>query len=192
MSLSGSNNNTAIDAAQNSALRSEWFARLERTYQSIKEPSGLECATRCNARCCPKTKSSANTKDAVGHVAIMLPFELEYIVEKASSDRELIHETSIEFTDENVINIGFMTSEKPCPFLTKQNKCGIYDIRPIDCRSFPLIPVFSEQGSISFRKDQDCPSATTLSAAYEEELKVVWHELLSQLPMTYRRLYNAL
>ena len=102
MSLSGSNNNTAIDAAQNSALRSEWFARLERTYQSIKEPSGLECATRCNARCCPKTKSSANTKDAVGHVAIMLPFELEYIVEKASSDRELMHETSIEFTDETV------------------------------------------------------------------------------------------
>ncbi len=30
----------------------------------------------------------------------------------------------------------FMISRRPCPFL-KNNDCGIYDIRPEDCRSYP-------------------------------------------------------
>jgi Fe-S-cluster containining protein len=32
-----------------------------------------------------------------------------------------------------------VTKTKPCPFLGSDNKCGIYDVRPIDCARFPYM-----------------------------------------------------
>ena len=185
-------NDKAMDAGQSSVLRTQWFQRLEQLYQAIEQSSGLECATRCNARCCPKAKTSVHDDPPVGHVAILLPFELEYIVAKTDIDPAVLQQSSIAFSAGKTLNIGSMTSAKPCPFLDDENQCGIYAIRPLDCRSFPLIPVFSEQGTLSFRKDGDCPSTLTFASDYESAFKDLWQDLLPHLPMTYRLLYNAL
>lgn len=182
----------AVDAATITSLRSSWFQRIEHLHQSIAQQSGLECAARCTARCCPKAKALSRVDEPVGHVAIMLPFEREYILSHTNIDSELLGRDRIPFTANTTLSIGFMTSEVPCPFLTDDNQCGIYDVRPLDCRSFPLIPVFHQQGSISFRVDDTCPLATTFSIAYQEELKDLWEELLPHLPMSYRFLYNEL
>jgi len=180
------------DAATSATLCATWFQRLDIVYQSITENSALECATRCSARCCPKSKALKNIDDAVGHVAIMLPFEMEYIRSKTNINPSQFQYARIEFTPDTAINIGFMTSEVPCPFLTANNQCGIYNIRPLDCRSFPLIPVFNPEGTINFRVDKECPSAMTFSITYQTQLKKVWKELLPSLPMSYRMLYNQL
>ncbi len=187
---------------KNSSLQSTWLQRIEQLHRSIHQSSSLECLTRCSARCCPKAKNSTSADKPVGHVAIMLPFEMEYILAKTDMNPEQLLQAEIEFTTDTKINIGFMTSEKPCPFLTAHNQCGIHEFRPLDCRSFPLIPVFNLEennskeadsgGLLSFRIDNECPSSETLSPAYERELKTVWEKLLPHLPMTYQLLYNEL
>ena len=65
-----------------STFRTTWFERLEYLHQITTENSGLECASRCTARCCPQSVASIDPADAVGHVAIMLPFEMEYLISK--------------------------------------------------------------------------------------------------------------
>ena len=181
-----------IDAASIRSVRSDWFQQIETLHSSITEASGVECATCCSARCCPKAKTAGPIDEPVGHVAIMLPFELEYILSKTNIDPEKLQHTQIEFSSDTTLNIGFMTCAVPCPFLTPDNQCGIYEFRPLDCRSFPLIPFFNEDGSIRFYVDEVCPSAITFSPAYAEELKQIWKALLPRLPMSYRSLYNDL
>ena len=114
-------------------LSTTWFQRIENLHQSVPKNSGLECATRCSARCCPKLKSPKNTANAVGHVAIMLPFELEYILSITNISPMQLQRARIEFVSDVYIDIGFTNSTIPCPFLTENNNCGIYDIRPLDC-----------------------------------------------------------
>jgi len=182
----------STNVATNEHLRATWFQLLENLYQSITEKSDLECATRCSARCCPKSKASQNSSDAVGHVAIMLPFEMEYIASKTNAPAERLQQERIQFTHDTYLDIGFTTSSTPCPFLSDDNRCGIYDIRPLDCRSFPLIPAFDLEGDIGFRVDGECPSAITFSNANQMQLKAIWKELLPNLPMSYRIAYNQL
>jgi len=182
----------AIDSIKFTALRTMWFQIIENLHKSITEKSGLECATRCSAYCCPKPKTPKNISKAVGHVAIMLPFEMEYILSKTGVSYTRLQHTRLELEPEIFIDIGFTTNSMPCPFLTTDEKCGIHEIRPLDCRSFPLIPVFSMEGTVNFRVDSECPSAVTFSSAYQTQFEKVWKELLPNLPMGYRTLYNQL
>jgi len=174
------------------SLRTTWFHRIEHLHQTVTENSGLECAARCTARCCPKSTTIQDPVHAVGHVAIMLPFEREYLLSKTGITQEQLQYAPLEITPDINIDIGYITSAKPCPYLTADHECGIHSIRPLDCRSFPLIPFFNLDGTIAFRVDIECPSAKTLSAAHQEKLIGVWTDLLPELPMNYRILYNVL
>ncbi len=180
------------DADHHNALKQDWFQRLTTLYNSISESSGLECETRCHGRCCPKQKTAQNIAEAIGHVAIMLPFEREYIIAQTGISPNLIQSIRIPFSNNNELDIGFITNDLPCPFLTKENHCAIYNIRPLDCRSFPLIPVFEEDGTLNFRVDNDCPSVITFSSSYRESFQYLWLELLPHLPMSYRMTFNDL
>lgn len=181
-----------LSAEKNSELRDHWFMLLNHFYEKSKKNSGLECAERCSARCCPKVKSERNCAEAIGHVAIMLPFEREHILAKTTIKPEQLHSTRIDFVNGTHIDIGYITSSRPCPFLSENNHCQIYDIRPLDCRSFPLIPVFQCDGTLTFRMDTECPSVDTFSLSYKHDFQELWHELLPHLPMNYRLLFNAL
>ncbi len=185
---------TAADhTATITALRAAWFTRIEQLHQTTTENAGLECAARCaTARCCPQAIAMKDPAYAVGHVAIMLPFEMEYILPKTNVTPAQLRHASFELTSGISIDIGFVTSATPCPFLTTDYKCGIHNIRPLDCRSFPFIPVFNLDDTITFRVDTECPSVNTFSATYQARFKKVWEDLLPDLPMSYRMLYNQL
>ncbi|PLX80000.1 MAG: hypothetical protein C0616_09450 [Desulfuromonas sp.] len=174
------------------ALRSAWFQRIDHLQQIVTENAGLECATRCTARCCPKSTAIQDPAQAVGHVAIMLPFEREYLLAKTGIPQEKLQYAPLELSPDVNIGVGFITSAKPCPFLTADHGCSIHAIRPLDCRSFPLIPFFCSDGSIAFRVDIECPSAKTISAAFQARLMEIWRNLLPDMPMSYRMLYNKL
>jgi len=174
-------------------LHTIWLQRIESLHQATtKKRAKLECAPLCTARCCPQARALKDPDYAVGHVAIMLPFEMEYILSKTDIAQEQLQRASLELAPGISIDIGFVTSATPCPFLTDNYQCGIHDIRPLDCRSFPLIPVFNSDETVSFRVDRDCPSAHTFSTSYQDLLKDIWLDLLPELPMNYRILYNQL
>jgi len=174
------------------ALREVWFRRIETVHQAAAGDSGLECASLCTGRCCPQAMASRDPDYQVGHVAIMLPFEFEYLVARTGVASPAFQRAPLELTEDVSIDVGFITTDSRCPFLTADFRCGIHDIRPLDCRSFPVIPVFGADGTLTFRFDNDCPSLRTLATSHRESLMAAWRGILDYLPMTYRSLYNRL
>jgi len=174
-------------------LKRSWIALIQKLHQATtKENANLQCASLCTARCCPQARSRHDPNYAVGHVAIMLPFELEYLCEQTDTSMEQFEIANIKYSEDFNLSIGYITNKNPCPFLTHDYKCGVHSIRPLDCRSFPLIPVFQRDGDIAYRTDSDCPSVEFLAKNYQDLLKKIWSELLEHLPMEYRMLYNEL
>jgi Fe-S-cluster containining protein len=173
-------------------LQRSWFDRIERLHRAASGDAGLECSTRCTARCCPQAIATRNPGYAVGHVAILLPFELEYILARTDLDATGIRRASFELEPGVSMDIGYILSPTPCPFLTADFRCGVHEVRPLDCRSFPLIPVFDPDGPLGFREDASCPSLETFAPAFVAHMRRVWEDLLPHLPMSYRLLYNRL
>jgi Fe-S-cluster containining protein len=54
----------------------------------------------------------------------------------------------------------FFYIEPPCPFF-QDNKCSIYKLRPIICRSFP-IQINENEGTFIWFKRLECPEANKL------------------------------
>jgi len=176
-----------------SQLRVEWFRRLEALGRATAGETGLECAARCTGRCCPHaamaTREPAYT---VSHVVIMLPFEMEYVIAQTGVDAARFRRTPAEIAPGVVVEIGSCDVEMVCPFLTEDFRCWGYACRPMDCRSFPLVPVFGAGGELTFRLGAGCPSLDTFSPTYQAQLKAVWRELLPHLSADYRAVYNRL
>lgn len=181
-----------MDGTLTLRLQTEWFRRLEALRVVTAGETGLECATRCTGRCCPHaamaTRGPAYT---VSRVAILLPFEMEYIVAHTGVDAARFRCTPVEIAPGCVIEVGSFDVEMPCPFLTDDFFCWGYEFRPLDCRSFPLVPVFAD-GGLAFRLEAACPSLATFAPVYRERLKTVWRELLPHLSIEYRAWYNRL
>jgi uncharacterized protein len=53
----------------------------------------------------------------------------------------------------------YVVQSSPCPFLGNDNRCGIYDIRPSDCRRFPYTDedVLLKRPKISLKNSSFCP-----------------------------------
>jgi Fe-S-cluster containining protein len=174
-------------------LRAEWFSRLEALSVATAGEAGLECAARCTGRCCPHPAMAIREPAyIVSHVAIMLPFEMEYIVVHTGVDAARFRRTPVEIAPACVIEIGSFDVEMPCPFLTDDFRCWGYPFRPMDCRSFPLVPVLGADGGLAFRLEAGCPSLETFSPAYRTRLEAAWRELSPYLSVGYRALYNRL
>ncbi|MBC8445566.1 MAG: YkgJ family cysteine cluster protein [Chloroflexi bacterium] len=173
--------------------RAEWFRRLDALGGATAGESGLKCASLCTGRCCPHaamaTREPAYT---VSHVAIMLPFEMEYIVARTGVHPARFRRTPAKIAPGVVVEIGSFDIEMPCPFLTDDFQCWGYAFRPMDCRSFPLVPVFGDGGELTFRLGTGCPSLDTFSPAYQARLKAAWRNLLPHLSADYRAVYNRL
>lgn len=176
-----------------SELLRYWARRLDALAAMSFGDTGLECSIRCTGRCCPHAamaeRESAYT---VSRVAIMLPFELERIVAHTGIERKRFRQVPVEVAFGTTIDIGIMDVEHPCPFLSVNYDCTCYAFRPVDCRSFPLIPTFGAGGEVGFRLDTNCPSAHTFSEAYQSRAKAGWRALAPYLSAEYRRIYSDL
>jgi Fe-S-cluster containining protein len=51
----------------------------------------------------------------------------------------------------------FVLRGKPCPFLRKDGKCEIHNIKPLDCKAYPVF-IKPTNGSYEWRVDKDCPA----------------------------------
>ena len=55
-----------------------------------------------------------------------------------------------------------------CGFI-EEGLCALEGIKPVDCRIFPLDPIFDAKGQIDFVIDVNCPAAKHLSADFIAE-----------------------
>jgi Fe-S-cluster containining protein len=70
----------------------------------------------------------------------------------------------------------YVVKSSPCPFLGSDNHCGIYDIRPSDCRRFPYTDedVLLKRPSISLKNSSFCPiTYVVLEGLLEQATKTI-------------------
>ncbi|MCR4284564.1 MAG: YkgJ family cysteine cluster protein [archaeon] len=79
----------------------------------------LAVCTKCGAKCCKLGGSNFSTKER----------------------NAIIHAGYPDYTKEISTNHWEFISKKGiCPYLNKNNSCGIYEVRPLACKCFPVHP----------------------------------------------------
>lgn len=64
------------------------------------------------------------------------------ILEKEASDKDVkinVLPKKIFLTDKGIIIYDYFIDADVCPFLTKDNRCSIYEKRPLICKQFPKV-----------------------------------------------------
>ena len=71
------------------------------------------------------------------------------------------------------------------------NSCTIYPSRPIDCRSFPVVPTFEPDGSVSTRVSHSyCPIADSLPDGFVAAVHAAWTMLRPHLSAQWMERFN--
>lgn len=117
------------------------------------------CATCPTANhCCYRAKTIVVLKDEVERI-VQLTGRLD-VLECVGDDLHIIKKSA----------------GQPCPFLTKHDTCGIYDVRPRDCRSWPIThadpPLHGH-----YSADSNCPAVeehALPSEFLEHAIKTLW------------------
>ena len=60
-----------------------------------------------------------------------------------------------------------------CPFLDKDLHCIIQDVKPLDCRSYPIVAIYSDNDKIEFIFDDTCPAFENLSKEFVSKAKKI-------------------
>ena len=99
----------------------------------VREPSIQVCAVECGSRCCKEP----------GYIALTLD-EAETLHEdwpKAKFRPEVTNAAGVHnFIDTERVYFLFADNGGQCPYLDDAGACGIHDMRPEACRTFPDYP----------------------------------------------------
>ncbi len=173
-------------------LRQEWFQRFDEILDNSKTipVSGLKCFELCQARCCPRVgMRHMQAGEIASPVVVLLPFEMEYLIEKTGISREVFRRWPLALTPEITIEIGMLDLGKPCPFLTDKMQCGIHEHNPLDCRTFPLLPFQNHREELEWELGGNCPSLMFLNPTFVTVVKRVWHDIHPHLPQSWWDIY---
>ncbi len=173
-------------------LKEDWFKRFDQILEQEKSipSSNLKCLELCQARCCPRAgMRHMQSRDIASPIVVLLPFEMEYIIEKTGVPPELFRLWSIPFDSETTVEIGMLDLGRPCPFLKENLQCGIHDHNPLDCRTFPLLPALNYRDELEWELGENCPSLSFLNPQFAEKMKRVWLDLVPVLPRAWWDLY---
>jgi hypothetical protein len=84
-----------------------------------------------------------------------------------------------------------------CTMLIGSGNCSIYDDRPLDCRSFPVVPHFSllQVEDVSFfLADEYCPlgkKPSLLPDGFVRDAQRMWRLLTPMIPRSWKSEYNS-
>ncbi len=174
-------------------LKQEWFARLARLNSLCRAlpPTGLQCLTHCSALCCPRIQMRTMPLEQIASpVVVLLPFEMEYIVEKTGISMDVFRRWPVTMAHGLLMDVGMFDLGKPCPFLASDLCCDVYEERPVDCYSFPILPVLDPGGRLAWKDEQRCPSLASLNLTFGEPAQRIWTELFEVLPQGWWALYH--
>ncbi len=155
--------------------RTSWFAEIESLYVQTSQAT-LPCQPACSDLFC----ESGNAEQV-----LFLPYELEYIREKLN-----LLSNPFESVPLDGVAYGFMTGFRDCPYF-KGPDCLIHNLRPFDCRSFPILPRFDPGGSVDFKLSAYCPLSRSLDSQFIGLITSCWKDLAPYLPEPWKAYYNA-
>lgn len=119
-------------------------------------------------------------------ILMLIPGEAQLIAEQAceasSEERELFR----------VLN-GSSGSQSPCVAQCQTSRsCGLYESRPIDCRSFPAVPEFDlDSADVHVEVSCSyCPIADRLPVGFTDAVETAWRRLSPYLPQDWKRRFN--
>jgi len=166
-------------------LKTEWFALFERVYAETRaETSSLPCSECCGDYLC-------ETNERV----YFLPFEAEFIEMRTGRDiigNADIWKIEMPFSKHLAHSVGLKDEFRLCPFFNAEKRCDIYENRPLDCRSFPAMPVFPENG-IDFEFESYCPALEYASSSQLKDHtllhKAIWGRVAEILPKSWKIFY---
>ncbi len=173
-------------------LKVEWFLRFDQILEASKTipSSNLKCLDLCQARCCPRVgMRQMQTSEIASPVVVLLPFELEYLVENIGVSRSIFRRWPLDLTPDVTIEIGMLDISKPCPFLNENLQCNIHENNPLDCRTFPLLPFQNLSSNLDWQLSENCPALALLSPNFTEAVKHVWQDIYPFIPQGWWDLY---
>ncbi len=103
----------------------------------------IDC-TAC-ANCCKTVRPTFSEED------------VERLGRRLAIERQQFIETYLKPAEPGAVN-PFQTRATPCPFL-KDNRCGVYEDRPADCRGYPYLdePHFVSRTMAMINRTFTCP-----------------------------------
>ena len=122
-------------------------------------------------------------------VAVLLPFEMEYLIHKTGVSKQAFRRWPLALTPEVTIEIGMFDLGKLCPFLSEERLCTIHTHNPLDCRTYPLLPVLNYHGELEWELGENCPSLSLLNPKFSTAVKQIWEDLLPALPKAWWDIY---
>ena len=173
-------------------LKAEWFERFDQILDDSKTipASNMKCLELCQARCCPRAgMRNLPAHEIASPIVVLLPFEMEYLIEKTGVSKELFRRWPLALSPEVTIEVGMLDLGKPCPFLKDNLQCSIHEHNPLDCRTFHLLPVLDYRGSLEWELGENCPSLNFINPKFVEAVKDVWQDLMPHLPRAWWDLY---
>jgi Fe-S-cluster containining protein len=165
--------------------RTQWFNLLAQIAAQTAS-SDLPCAEYCPDIICERDEK-----------LFLLPFEREFICERTGLDLNGSGQFwTVALPSEERdpsgprLVVAVKSAFQPCPALSKERRCAIHDARPLDCRTFPFIPAFGEEGTHS-KLRASCPlvAADALPPGFVSLYERVWRHLSPFLPDAWKTLY---
>ena len=149
--------------------RTEWLAFFADAYAETGHPQGeLKICTDCTTAPCEVGPEQVT----------LLPFEDEYIQSRLAA----------EGRSESLETIRRIAGCEQCPFF-QNRRCAIHPHRPLDCRTYPLVPVFGEH-DVLFKVSGVCPLRGGMDQPFIALMRRVWKRLLPRLDPVWKARYN--
>jgi Fe-S-cluster containining protein len=124
---------------------------------------------------------------------LLLPGEEDLILKRLGQ----VHMCQRNFRKDSFGNC-YEPSNSNCTMLSQKGTCTIYEDRPLDCRSFPIVPHFSLSNINDiefFVSDAYCPlgkDLTKLPAGFIFDTVKMWKYLLPGIHISWRKRYNEI
>ena len=154
-----------------SFYRKKLLSAYEKIYDSKEGVGKLNLCKECQGAPCEKGPD----------IVVLLPFEAEFI-------RNKLREKKLKHAAQDINNIE--TETGACPFFQK-DKCAIHCSRPIDCRTYPLMPIFREN-TFEIRLLRGCPYGNDVPESFLKATSRVWQKLSPLLSLHWKRKYNKI
>lgn len=110
---------------------------------------------------------------------VLLPFEESFILDRLKENKVAT----------NRITIKSIQTEIICPCYVNK-KCDIHSSRPIDCRSYPLIPIFLSNNKFSLKVSSNCPNSNKISQNFYKRTRAIWKAVFPLLSEGWKTRYN--
>lgn len=156
--------------------RESWYNLFDHISHEPEVPSSIDCLEMCEALCCPRDDMP---ELRVGLFVVYLPFELEYIVTWLK-----LNAANLVFNWQDVVWPGGRTVAIPwsrcCPFIHGVS-CSIYSLRPLDCRSFPLM-ASSPSEDLELKINSNCPGYRHVTEEFKLYVTGLWERVYPAIP----------